>query len=222
MRTFVMGDIHGQCKALVECLKVCRFDYDHDRLIALGDVCDRGPDVKGAIDELLKIRNLVYLLGNHDVWTLKWALQGNAPEEWLSQGAVATIASYENRPMPREHIRLLENARFYFEEDHRLFVHAGFDVESGVAKTPQEMFIWDRSLAKEARRVHEISPEFCFGGYDEIFIGHTPTIFYQEAPARKYCNVWMMDTGAGYGQMLTVMDVESKDFWQVECKNHDE
>ncbi|MBF0122185.1 MAG: metallophosphoesterase [Candidatus Omnitrophica bacterium] len=218
MRTFVIGDIHGQRQALVECLRMCQFDYEHDRLISLGDVCDRGPDAKGAIDELLKIRHLVYLLGNHDAWTLDWARDGNASWEWLDQGGKATIESYENAPMPFDHIFFFGKALFYFEEDRRLFVHAGFDTKLGIAQTPQEMFIWDRCLAMEAIRLHEISPEFRFGGYDEIFIGHTPTTIFHESHPRQYCNVWMMDTGAGYGRMLTVMNVDTKEFWQSVCR----
>ena len=91
MRIFVIGDIHGQCKALLACLQACGFEYDNDRLIALGDVCDRGPQVKESIDELLKIKRLVYILGNHDAWALDWAVYGRMPETWLGQGGEATI-----------------------------------------------------------------------------------------------------------------------------------
>ena len=31
MKTFVIGDIHGQHKALVECLKACQFDYENNQ-----------------------------------------------------------------------------------------------------------------------------------------------------------------------------------------------
>lgn len=37
-RTFVMRDIHGAFKALVQCLERCEFDYDIDTLILLGDI----------------------------------------------------------------------------------------------------------------------------------------------------------------------------------------
>ena len=35
-----------------------------------------GLEAGQCIDELLKIKNLIYLLGNHDDWTLQWALTG--------------------------------------------------------------------------------------------------------------------------------------------------
>ena len=44
-RTFALGDIHGNYKALKQCLERSNFDYDNDTLIFLGDVCDGWTDV---------------------------------------------------------------------------------------------------------------------------------------------------------------------------------
>jgi len=214
MRTFVIGDIHGQHSALVACLQACGFDYANDRLIALGDVCDRGPHIKECIDELLKIRHLVYILGNHDAWALEWAVYGHMPEEWMKQGGEATVRSYGAAPMPKEHVLFLSRALLYFEEGDRLFVHGGFDPKLGVKGTPKDMFLWDRDLAFQADKFRELKG-FRFGEYDEIFIGHTPSTMFSAAQPRHSCNVWMMDTGAGLGGSLTVMDVATKQFWQA-------
>ena len=65
-RSFVIGDIHGAYPALRQCLELCKFDYNSDLLICLGDVCDGWPQVKESVEELLKIRNLIYIMGNHD------------------------------------------------------------------------------------------------------------------------------------------------------------
>ena len=110
MRTFVIGDIHGAYKALLQCFKRCSFDYDNDRLIALGDVCDGWPEVRQSIDELLKVKNLIYIVGNHDLWALSWGLQGTKEDIWLGQGGKNTIVSYDGGPMPESHIKLLQQA----------------------------------------------------------------------------------------------------------------
>ena len=39
MKTFVIGDIHGAYKALLQCFERSGFDYEKDHLIVLGDVC---------------------------------------------------------------------------------------------------------------------------------------------------------------------------------------
>ena len=216
MRTFVIGDIHGQHAALVDCLKQCQFDCANDRLIALGDVCDRGPNVRGCVDKLLEIRHLVFILGNHDALALDWALDGQADKEWLNDGGAETTLAYKGIGMPKAHIRLLVEAPLYFEEDGRLFVHGGFDLDRGVKSTPEEVILWDRTLLKTAQQTNVFYPDKELGGYAEIFIGHTPTLFYQRKNApQKFCNVWAMDTGACFhGGRLSIMDVETKQFWQ--------
>ena len=74
MRHFVMGDIHGAFHALKQCLERSSFDYKHDVLICLGDVCDGWPQTYECVEELLKIENLIFILGNHDFWALQWAV----------------------------------------------------------------------------------------------------------------------------------------------------
>ncbi len=44
MKTFVIGDIHGCCRAFDGLLEKLHPDASSDRLILLGDLFDRGPD----------------------------------------------------------------------------------------------------------------------------------------------------------------------------------
>jgi serine/threonine protein phosphatase 1 len=56
--------------------------------------------------------------------------------------------------------------------------------------------------------------------YDEIYIGHTPvTRIGENIPIKKAC-VWNVDTGAAFKGPLTIMDVDSKEFWQSEPLNN--
>jgi len=214
MKTFVIGYIHGAYKALLQCLKLSQFNKKEDRLICLGDVCDRGAEVKECIDELLAIPQCVYILGNHDTWALKWSIDGIALEEWLGQGGAQTVISYKETGMPKEHIRFLSEARPYFIDKNRLFVHGGFDPQLPVEVTPKETLIWDRKLLRTARETDLTAPEHKFGNFDAIYIGHTPTLNFDKTKPQKFCNVWTMDTGAGWDAKLTIMDIDTKQFWQ--------
>jgi serine/threonine protein phosphatase 1 len=214
MKTFVIGDIHGAYQALLQCLERSKFDRNKDRLICLGDVCDRNKNVKECIDELLTIPNCVYVLGNHDAWALEWAMSGKKPKGWWDQGGSLTVMSYKDTGMPKKHIRFLSEAHLYFVDENRLFVHGGFDPDCSLADTPKETFIWDRSFLEKAQEFHHIFPEWRYGDYDEIFLGHNPTINFGKSEPQKYCNVWDLDTGAGWGARLTIMDVDTKEFWQ--------
>ena len=93
-RTFVVGDIHGAYRALRQCFDRSRFQAESDHLICLGDVADGWPETKACIDELLKVKNLTYLLGNHDLYTLEWMESVAIDDVWFVQGGEATIASY--------------------------------------------------------------------------------------------------------------------------------
>ena len=104
MKTFAIGDIHGAYKAMMQCFERSKFDYKKDRLIVIGDVCDGYPEVRQCIDELLIIKHCDLIIGNHDMWALDWALKGDKPEIWTSQGGDRTMASYSGGPMPQAHI----------------------------------------------------------------------------------------------------------------------
>jgi serine/threonine protein phosphatase 1 len=72
MKKFVIGDIHGGYKSLLQCLERSDFNYEEDQLIVLGDVVDGWPETPQCIEELLKVKNLIYIMGNHDAWADQW------------------------------------------------------------------------------------------------------------------------------------------------------
>ena len=214
MRTFVIGDIHGTYKALAQCLKRSGFDHARDRLIALGDVCDGYLDVKQCFDELLKVKNLDFVLGNHDFWAREWATRGIKEDVWLTQGGDNTVASYGDKGMPPAHVELLQNAHPYLEWDNRLFVHGGLDPGKPLPEQSLETLIWDRNLINDAWKKYLRGEDHCYTQFKEIFLGHTPTQLFNWSGPLKVCNVWDMDTGAGWAGKLTIMDVQTKAYWQ--------
>ena len=125
-KTFVIGDIHGSYRALLQCLEKSQFNYLEDHLICLGDVADGWPETRESIDELLKIKNLKYILGNHDFWTLNWMETGYPEQGWIDQGGIATINSY-TKDIPENHIAFLR------KHHHIIFIKISylFMLESG-------------------------------------------------------------------------------------------
>lgn len=205
-----MGDIHGAYRALKQCLERSGFDYTNDHLVSLGDVCDGWPETRQAIDELLKIKNLTYILGNHDFWTLEWMKYGHADTVWLKQGGLATVNSFSGIDYTN-HQAFLDRALPYFLADNRLFVHAGVDPLRPLHQQALNIFLWDRNLSR-------IALDFYFKGiqskhthYAEIYIGHTPTPF---AKPIQSGDVWLMDTGAGWSGVLTMMNIHTKEIFQ--------
>src|SRR6266568_4134167 len=70
-----------------------------DVLVFLGDYIDRGPDTRGCLDRMVRLRDevpcpLVTLLGNHEDWMLK-TMRDSTRHSWiLGMEAFETIASY--------------------------------------------------------------------------------------------------------------------------------
>jgi serine/threonine protein phosphatase 1 len=205
-RTFVLGDVHGAYHALRQCIDRSGFDPGSDTLIFLGDVCDGWPQTRECIDYLIELPNLVCLLGNHDFWFLNWMKYGEAEDIWLDQGGQATVDSYK-AGVPDAHMAFVDKARTFYEKDNRLFVHAGIPPGMRPEECTQHQLLWDRTLPMLARTLGPES-KLTLTQYDEVFIGHTPI----ESPHPvKYCEVWMMDTGAGWSGVLSMMNLETKE-----------
>jgi len=94
MKTFVIWDIHWGYRSLIQCLERSKFNYDKDQLIVLGDITDGWNETPLVIEELLKIKNLILVWGNHDIWCNEWFKFGARPIIWTQQGGQATIDSY--------------------------------------------------------------------------------------------------------------------------------
>ncbi len=207
-KKFVMGDIHGACRALRQCLERSGFNREEDQLIFLGDVADGWPETKASVEELLTIKNLVFIFGNHDFWALEWMKTGYAEDIWLKQGGDATVKSYKDG-IPKTHIELLDQSLPYYISDNKLFVHAGFDPATPLNVQSLTTFLWDRSLAIKALafQAKELTK---LTDFDEVYLGHTPVAGDRPVQSRE---IWLMDTGAGWSGVLSMMDLDTKEIF---------
>lgn len=210
-RTFVIGDIHGAHKALKQCLERSSFDYDSDMLICLGDVSDGWPETRESVEELMSLKNMMFIMGNHDTWTKKWMETREADEVWLDQGGRATIDSYA-AGIPPEHVNFFRDAFDFYYDDlkNRLFVHAGILPGERAENCPIEILYWDRTLVQLAKQLARSGQEKKLTSYDEVYVGHTPIGMPNPV---QYCDVWMMDTGAAWNGVLSIMNVDTKEWF---------
>lgn len=211
MRRFVIGDIHGAHKALKQCLQRSSFNYEEDLLICLGDVCDGWPETRQCIDELLRIKNLVVILGNHDQWALEWMKHGREVAGWLSQGGRQTLQSYEGKPVPDPHIKLFSEAPLYFIEDNKLFVHAGIDPALPIEDQDEHTLLWGRDFYFNIIEYLNEKHVRSFTNYEEVYIGHTPIHRMGYFEPIKVGEVWLMDTGAAWDGTLSMMNIDTKE-----------
>lgn len=224
-RRFVIGDIHGAHKALLQCFERSKIDPEKDLLISLGDVADGWTEVPQCFDELLKVNNLVYVMGNHDEWLRYWFKFGQTPHIWTSQGGQNTLDAYikllDSGDTKRQvaHENLLDKAVFYYEMDNMLFVHGGYNWHYPIEQSLPYTIMWDRHMWSTAlywQMQHDKGMALdTVPGYNEVFIGHTTTSrFDPELKPVHLSNVWNLDQGAGWEGKLTIMDIDTKEYWQ--------
>ena len=145
---------------------------------------------------------------------------------WFKHGGEATVKAYSkvSDSIKKKHIEFLTSLEnYYLDSQNRLFIHAGFTNMNGIAyEYFPKLFYWDRTLWETALALNEnINKESIFYPkrltlYEEIYIGHTPvTRIGETIPIQKAC-IWNIDTGAGFKGPLTIMDIDTKQFWQSE------
>jgi serine/threonine protein phosphatase 1 len=215
-RRWVIGDIHGADFALEQVFKRSGFDEEQDLLICLGDVVDGWPGVARCMDMLLTVKNLVLLLGNHDVWFERWAATGEVDDLWLPQGGRATVRSFGLNTwlyldLPQRYREFFRAARLWYELDGKMFVHGGWDV--GKYEHPvddhRETLTWDRELLLRSKHQNRNLTKFA-----EVYIGHTTTELFGGTEPLCIDGVWAMDTGAGWSGKLTILDIDTKEYFQ--------
>ena len=227
LKTYVIGDLHGGYQGLMQCLEKVNFDYENDKLISVGDLCDGWSETHLIFDEVRKIKNFIHVMGNHDEWSLDGLKRDNKfgsaifNHAWLSQGGEATKNSYLSLDDEGKEafIQLLSEALpYYIDEKNRLFVHAGYDRKMSIEKedyTPEwekssGNLWWDRMMWDNLNRGFHIEDP----RYDKVFIGHTPTISKGTSKPINIGNVWNVDTGAAFYGPVTIMDVDTNEYWQ--------
>ncbi|TXG84664.1 MAG: serine/threonine protein phosphatase [Spirochaetes bacterium] len=226
MKKFVIGDIHGSNKALLQVLERSGFDKESDLLISLGDIADGWNEVPECVDTLLSIKNLIAIRGNHDVWCYDWFEMGATPLIWTQQGGKATLDAYVRTGKMTEdsHKAFWKNqVDWYIDDENRLFIHGGWDYIEGFpqgAKAPvnagsiAKECHWDRSLLEGARSAfgdkNRPGKFKALEQFKEIYIGHTA----MNGEPKQFGNLWNLDTGAGWNGQLTIMDIDTKEFWQ--------
>ena len=227
-RTLVIGDIHGGLKAIKQLFENAEVTVA-DKLIFLGDYVDGWSESAPVIDYMIALdttHECIFIKENHDVWCEEWLRTGNADPLWLKHGGRETVASYVSVDANKKalHLNFLERMPFYsIDDENRLFIHAGFTSMHGPQKEfYNSNFSWDRTLWEMAivmdKGIEENSVLFPkrLKLFKEIYIGHTPTLYYNKTEPMQGCNVWNIDTGAAFNGRLSVINIDTKQFWQSE------
>src|SRR5207253_1812055 len=190
MKTFVVGDIHGRCAQLKGLLDLLPRDQSADKLVFLGDLIDRGPDVPGCVEHVLNLchdnpEKVICLRGNHEQMLLDFLDEANVIWMETSTGSDRTFEQYTETPfrmdteadvdaardliaekIPADQIEFFRQLPLYHEDDYALYVHAGLENGKHPSESSPHALLWTRDM------------DFykSYHGKPCVF-GHTPTPF---------------------------------------------
>jgi serine/threonine protein phosphatase 1 len=208
---YAIGDIHGSLEALERLMEKINPDLQQDRLLFVGDYIDRGPQSKGVVDYLIRLKNLappgqiICLKGNHEAMFLDF-LQGREKSLFLFNGGQETLLDYwgtswltpENLVLPPDHQQFYQELQLFHEKADYIFVHGGLKPGVPLADQQEDDLLWIRG--------EFITSQEDFGR--RVIFGHTP--FKQPLIMPNKIGI---DTGAVYGNFLTALKLPEEEFF---------
>ena len=224
--TYAIGDIHG-CNRSFEALLATLLLRDGDRLVLLGDYIDRGPDSRGVVDTIFRMREagfeVVCRRGNHEQLLLDGLLDPVRDDIWRINGGQQALDSFgvaASHEIPEKYLHFFESTLFWYEMPGYLFVHGGLDFSLPDPLAQPEHMMWMRRWYAGI--------DYGWLGQRIVLHGHTPedaeTIREQHARLneQQYLN---LDNGCVYAYLgrsgdrrlgnLVGFCLESKEmFWQ--------
>jgi serine/threonine protein phosphatase 1 len=212
MKTFIISDIHGEITQLKNILN--KIDYnDNMMIILLGDIIDRGENSFETYKYIRRLKdknnNFILLRGNHEQMMIDSLLdkkvnnglynKEDAMIIWQQNGGAKTIRDFKNnRELLVEAAKWFDNLPYIYETNKYIFVHAGIDPEKRLYEQNKNDFLWIRNKFIKAKK---------FKTNKIIIAGHTPF----DKP-QVLGNRIILDTGAGKGGYLTVMNLNEGKF----------
>ena len=237
-RTFAIGDIHGDLEGLERVFSRMPPLTGGDTVVFVGDYVDRGPKSAQVIEFVRRLERkgpakVVALRGNHeDAWLR--VIDIGWPEFILPppNGCLAAMRSFTGGQMPdqdeeplaaerdtlmkgaffpREVVAWMRKLRFWYEDDHAIYVHAGLP-------RGKDGFLHPSRVEAQAVLLWLRDEDF-FRNYRGklVVFGHTATA-YLPPELSSYTpedplDVWAgpccvgLDTGAGKGGFLTAVEL---------------
>ena len=143
-KTYVIGDLHGNFKALKRVLKKWHFRDEIDTLIFLGDLADGHQHPDKCLLRLLKIKNFIPIMGNHDLFIKKWLEKNIIDKRWIRLGAKDTIKRLT--PYKEELKYYFSITKSYHIENNTICTHGGFNHKRLITKQRKLNFAINRNM----------------------------------------------------------------------------
>ncbi len=147
------------------------------------------------------------------------------------------------KSLDKEHLSFFKRLKLYhIDENNNAFVHGGYTSKKGLGNEQYDsVYYWDRTFWDIALlNNNDFEDSYAtlphmnrFNRHNQVFIGHTPTNNFLCKPhypeyndpnqvikngyitvPMKRCNVFNVDTGCGWEGKLSILDINTHEYWQ--------
>lgn len=221
-RLFFVGDIHGRYDILMRAIEKIGITKD-DTIVSVGDLIDRGNQVKECLDFFLNNDNCHFIIGNHEELMINRQAD---MESWLMNGGVQTQEQL-GESVDEYCQKILNKAPVLLEVEHGNkkygVVHAGIPLDmkeiswqEAIKKATLnedyvESLIWDRECIKAATDSRRVFVN-AVSGIDYVIHGHTP-IYH---PMIEKNRIWIDTLYAANALTFAFMNDEQWDYFTIE------
>lgn len=195
--SIIIGDIHGCYAELMDLLDKVAPSAD-DRIIALGDIVDRGPDSDKVLEFFRDTPNATSLMGNHEHKHVRSACGETRPA--ISQ----VIVKLQLEDAYPQWVEFMAGFSSHIELPEAILVHGFFEPDVPLAEQDEEVMI---GTASGEERVCDRY----FNHWYENYAGPKPLITGHHSYLRNGEPVirdglfYGIDTGCAYGGRLTAL-----------------
>jgi serine/threonine protein phosphatase 1 len=200
-RDFVVGDLHGMFSLFESQLDSIGFDPEKDRVFAVGDLIDRGPESHRVL-EFLDKPWFHSIKGNHEMMLIEARHRKTNYRSWINKygGGWWQDITPDMQQEIRERIKELPVAFEITCDTGQIgIVHADIPVNISWQKMVQQIhqddetrdyLMWSRNRYKYIKSTGETD---AIDGIDLVVMGHTPM-----SQPLHIENIYYIDTGATY------------------------
>jgi serine/threonine protein phosphatase 1 len=188
-KTFIIGDIHGCHRELMELLDRAGIVED-DLVVSVGDLVDRGPDPGAVLDFFRAREKSVVIMGNHERKHVRrvYSYSQQVTKEQLG-------SRYE------DHVAWMATLPYHYERPDVRVVHYGLFPGVPLADVPED--VRAGTTSGEAR----LRERFGDGHWYDAYEDDTPVVFGHHVvgpePLVVRDRIFGIDTGCCHGLTLT-------------------
>ncbi|MGG5210150.1 metallophosphoesterase family protein [Chryseobacterium sp. MIQD13] len=192
---FIIGDVHGCFYTLEEMIR--HWDADHETLIFLGDLIDRGNYSSKVLEKCMELQrsytNCIVLKGNHEYEFIEYYDKGENLN-WTRQCGEKTLHDFDQNNIDHKKIRnWFKSLSLKYETDFLMITHAGIsETDNPYNEDHDDSVLWNRKSLKNIGKLQ--------------IHGHTP-LKNAEPLFNQNSNSVNIDTGAVYGYGLTGLKI---------------